>query len=169
MLVSITVEVNIVDLLFLLEDFNISFIYEACGKVLCANCCSHKAVLKHLGYLDEQRVCNNCINSISTRCPKPSKSYLKNVPPIQFSESVMFAPPSSPAVRDDSEEEDEEIVTENTMYYYDFDIIFEKKLYRQVQVSVSKDRILITAFSTAPPFRTGDLILLLNNGIRINF
>ena len=72
--------------------------------------------------------------------------------PIQRSPNVLFAPPASPSVP--QEDPPTSPPHSHKLCYFDFTLALDGKKYSNIQVSVSHDRILITAFETMPPVRT---------------
>jgi len=136
----------------------------ACGQIVCQSCSPNMLPLTHLGYLDLQRVCDHCVPFISTvkkkkRIHSDTSVFERPSAPIARSSIVLFSPPVTPHVVYD-EESDACIELENRLFYYDFDMVFDNKVYIDTQVSVSRDRILIidgTSKKHRPPFRTGIL------------
>lgn len=111
-----------------------------------------------MGYLNPQRVCPTCLKKESVQVKRKSTNeFLK--PPVQLSSTVLFSPPATPSVKEYTIEEfddnsSEISVSASTLYYFDFEIVFQKIKYTGIQVSVSADRIyIVAADDPAPPFK----------------
>jgi len=127
----------------------------ACGLIVCKKCSPYRHPLLYLGYLNPQRICVSCATEKSSlfvptrsRESAPNIAFQQNAPPIQRSESLVFAPPGSFMVNDHN--------SDDKIHYFSFTmkVVESKKIYKDIQVALSHDRVMISASGPTPSFHT---------------